>query len=123
MATTLLEVNQRTPFAAFRRDPLGTPELRWCKMFDAVLETSGLKSRFSKGKHWNSRMDQALDRVTARALVEAGYMPLAEYLDIFGEEIATETYHVSPSSTPAHAEREHHHPWIPQKIMDLLHLH
>lgn len=27
-----------------------------------------------------------LDRTTARALVDAGYMPVADYLDMFGEE-------------------------------------
>lgn len=27
-----------------------------------------------------------LDRTTARALVEAGYMPLAHYIDMFGDD-------------------------------------
>lgn len=36
-------------------------------------------------------MAAELDRETARALAEAGYMPLAEYLDRFGEEIRTST--------------------------------
>jgi len=29
-----------------------------------------------------------LDRTTARALVEAGYMPLSVYLQLFGEAVA-----------------------------------
>jgi hypothetical protein len=31
-----------------------------------------------------------IDRATARALAEAGYMPLREYLAMFGDEVTTE---------------------------------
>ena len=31
-----------------------------------------------------------IDRVTARAFTEAGYMPLSEYIRTFGDEVAAE---------------------------------
>jgi hypothetical protein len=43
----------------------------------------------------------ALDRITARALVEAGYMPLAHYIELFGDEVRREGEHTdSPSTAP-----------------------
>jgi hypothetical protein len=42
-----------------------------------------------------------LDRVTARALVEAGYMPLARYIELFG---STSTPRVD---SPSIAEDDH----------------
>jgi hypothetical protein len=32
-----------------------------------------------------------IDRTTARALTESGYMPLSEYIQMFGAEIAAES--------------------------------
>jgi hypothetical protein len=44
---------------------------------------------------------EQLDRVTARALVEAGYMPLDHYIERFGEEVRHEAKLVSsPSAVP-----------------------
>jgi hypothetical protein len=54
-----------------------------------------------------------LDRPTARALVEAGYMPLRRYIEQFGKEIEEQYKHLaSPSTVP---EVEVHEP-IPVKI-------
>lgn len=54
-----------------------------------------------------------LDRPIARALVEAGYMPLRRYIELFGKEIEEEYRHLaSPSTVP---EAEVHEP-IPVKI-------
>ena len=53
-------------------------------------------------------MGKALDRVTAWALVEAGYMPLPEYIAMFGEETAAEAYHYSRNTAPD-LHCEHHH--------------
>ena len=36
------------------------------------------------------------DRETARAFVEAGYMPLADYIEIFAEAVLAETDHEVP---------------------------
>jgi hypothetical protein len=42
-----------------------------------------------------------LDRVMARALVEAGYMPLGRYIELFGKELQHEHDHVdSPATAP-----------------------
>jgi hypothetical protein len=40
-----------------------------------------------------------IDRATARALVEAGYMSLKEYIERFGSAAAGEPAHVDPPST------------------------
>jgi len=45
-------------------------------------------------------MPQAeLDRTTARALVEAGYMPLAHYIEMFEPHLALQEV-ASPSTAP-----------------------
>jgi hypothetical protein len=59
-----------------------------------------------------------IDRATARALTEAGYMPLREYILTFGDEVAAETttelaketvtigaHRSRPWSVPAHFAR------------------
>jgi hypothetical protein len=66
-------------------------------------------------------MGQALDRITARALVEAGYMPLPEYIAMFGDEIAAQDYQQSPN-TAADMDREHHARSISERIHDFFHL-
>ena len=43
-------------------------------------------------------MKAKLTRDSARALVDAGYMPLAHYIEMFGEDAPPET--VSPSIVP-----------------------
>jgi hypothetical protein len=52
---------------------------------------------------------QALDRLTACALVEAGYMPLREYIAMFGDEVrnaaardAMQSVHLRPWRVPLH---------------------
>ncbi len=45
-----------------------------------------------------------LDRTTARALVEAGYMPLTRYLEMFGESADD-----APSIAPGIDEHQHAH--------------
>ena len=39
---------------------------------------------------WKECKMANLDRMTARALVEAGYMPLADYVERFGESYVDE---------------------------------
>ncbi|WP_027549376.1 hypothetical protein [Bradyrhizobium sp. WSM2254] len=46
-------------------------------------------------------MTAKLTRDSARALVEAGYMPLAHYIEMFGEDSPTATS--SPCSVPNNA--------------------
>ncbi|WP_152535702.1 hypothetical protein [Bradyrhizobium sp. Ai1a-2] len=67
-------------------------------------------------------MERTIDRVTARALVEAGYMPLSEYIAMFGDEIAAEAYHSSPSTAPEMREQQPHRS-ISEKVFALLHWH
>ncbi|MCK1653200.1 hypothetical protein RAD15_34580 [Bradyrhizobium sp. 14AA] len=43
-------------------------------------------------------MKAKLTRDSARALVDAGYMPLAHYIEMFGEDAPPET--ISPSIVP-----------------------
>ena len=54
-----------------------------------------------------------IDRITARALTEAGYMPLSEYIEMFGDEVSAEaaiakepipvgSHRTRPWSVPAH---------------------
>jgi hypothetical protein len=48
-----------------------------------------------------------IDRATARALVEAGYMSLKEYIERFGSAAAGEPAHVeSPSTAPDACESQ-----------------
>ena len=62
-------------------------------------------------------MKQSIDRVTARALVEAGYMPLRHYVELFGDEV------VSPSTAPDDADLHDQHPQQrPSLIAQFLHL-
>jgi hypothetical protein len=61
----------------------------------------------------------ALDRMTARALVEAGYMPLGRYIVLFGDEVQRDREHVaSPSTAPEtydhEAEADHDRVKLPQ---------
>jgi hypothetical protein len=63
-------------------------------------------------------MRHAVDRVTARAWVEAGLMPLSEYIAMFGDEVAADAYCESPNTAPdIHGE----HRSISDKIRELLH--
>jgi hypothetical protein len=66
-------------------------------------------------------MGRTLDRVMARALVEAGYMPLPEYIAMFGDE-AEEAYHQSPNTAPD-LHCEHHQRSVSEKILEFFHLH
>lgn len=61
-------------------------------------------------------MKQNIDRVTARALVEAGYMPLRHYIEMFGDEVS------SPSTAPDDADLHDHPPQRPSLIAQSLHL-
>ena len=52
-----------------------------------------------------------LDRISAKALVEAGYMPLDQYVEMFGMDVEAEARaradkaQLRPWTTPAHFER------------------
>lgn len=67
-----------------------------------------------------------LDRTTARALVEAGYMPLAHYIEMFGEDgpgnrkgDGRERKHVpSPATAP---DNHHDEPASPRKLAGARH--
>jgi hypothetical protein len=64
-----------------------------------------------------------LDRTTARALVEAGYMPLAHYIEMFGEDAPGdrkgESRHVpSPATAPEVHDDE---PVAPRKFAGVRH--
>lgn len=62
-----------------------------------------------------------IDRITARALVDAGYMPLAQYIRLFGGD------HEAPTTVPSLDDMDTHP--SPQKtsifshLLDILHLH
>jgi hypothetical protein len=71
-------------------------------------------------------METDLDRFTARALVDAGYMPLREYIRLFGEEVEAEAYHPSPGTAPDLHEMEHpqpHHRSVVSQLLELFHHH
>lgn len=61
-------------------------------------------------------MKQSIDRVTARALVEAGYMPLRDYIEMFGAEVS------SPSTAPDEGDLHGQEPARPSLISQFLHL-
>jgi len=55
-----------------------------------------------------------LDRTTARALVEAGYMPLAHYIEMFGDDGENGGEHVvSPATAPE--PHDHQEPPVRKK--------
>jgi hypothetical protein len=45
-------------------------------------------------------MKFVLDRITARAMVEAGYMPLTRYIEMFGESTSERSLIPSPDIAP-----------------------
>jgi len=77
-------------------------------------------------------MGTDLDRATARALVEAGYMPLDEYVRLFGEEVLAEANQQSPNNKaarglhdlnqePAHKTQERKRRSILPRLLGLFH--
>jgi hypothetical protein len=71
-------------------------------------------------------MESGLDRITARALVDAGYMPIGEYIRLFGDEVMAEAYHHSPNTAPdlpalMHESPHPQHRSIVAQLLELFH--
>jgi hypothetical protein len=69
-------------------------------------------------------MSPELDRTSARALVDAGYMPLADYITAFGEsaraddQVPQDGDVPSPPTAPSHGDHRH---TLIEKIAEFFH--
>jgi hypothetical protein len=52
-----------------------------------------------------------MDRQMACALTEAGYMPLAEYIAMFGDDVAAEVVARKPAKRPVTLGEHRSRPW------------
>jgi hypothetical protein len=66
---------------------------------DAYEHAEAIQAEARTGLARSGRLPPSLDRETARALVEAGYMPLPDYLTLFGDEVEQQNPRWSLSTT------------------------